>query len=153
MNPNKSLLISVVLAISIVALLASCGARKTQSTKDIEKAKELDKISSIGLDWSKLYEKTKYFDKGIIYTKETGTDGSVKETFNHKNESKESIKTKEVINKKTLITYKSITTYKSVTNKNTQSDGISIWVWFIGIFFVFLFAVLKWNKELFRFRN
>ena len=129
--------------ILFIFLLISCGARKTDTTKDTEKTKEVEKIKDITFDYSKFIEQNSYLDKGVIFIREFNKEGKVsKETFEAKNVLKTSQKTILKVNYKSVITYKTITTYKSLYQKNTQKEQVSNWVFYVGIFFVFLFALI-----------
>jgi hypothetical protein len=68
----------------------------------------------------------------------------MKETFIQND--KEGIKLKIVDSVRYIYNYQTIrkTLYKSVKTKKTQSNGVSTWVWFTGLFFAFMFAII-WN--------
>lgn len=138
---NKTLIISIILALLGVILLNSCKARETQK----ETVKSIEKINSVSLDWSYLMDRYNSLDKGIIYIKEYDTLGRVKkEVIEQKNkvESKEKTETKE--------TYKKFNIYTKIvtTKKQTQSEAVSNWVWFIGFGFVFLyFIIVRFYKQ------
>ena len=146
-NPNKILILSVLLAIATILLLSSCSARKTETTKDKEKTKEVEKIESVTFDYSKFIEQNSYLDKGVIFVREFNNEGKLlKETFEAKNVLKTTRKTSLKVNYKSNITYKTVTTYKSIKNKETQKEAVSIWVWFFGLLLIFIFALIKFRK-------
>ena len=131
------------LAIIFLVLFFSCGTRKTNQIKEIEKIKEAEINTSADLSIFRKLEATESYDRGYVYTREK--DG-LKETFTQNNKSTASVKIIDSVRYNTAIINKTVATYKTVKNKKTQSDGVSIWVWIVGLFLVFLFAILKWNK-------
>jgi hypothetical protein len=127
----------------LVVIVIGCGTRKTENIKNLEKINsegltansEFLRLQKINLEF--------FRDKGYKYIKESTMYG-IKETF---------IQNDKVFQKLNIIdsvryidSYRIITKtlYKSVKTKKTQSDGVSTWVWFTGLFFAFLFAVI-WN--------
>ena len=138
------------LAIIFLVLFVSCGSRKTNQIKEIEKIKSAEINTSADLSMFRKLDINNTYDRGYIYTREK--DG-LKETFTQNNKSSTSTKIVDSVRYNTAIINKTVTTYKTIKNKKTQSDGVSVWVWIVGLFLVFLFAILKWNKELFRYRN
>jgi hypothetical protein len=131
------------LAIIFLVLFVSCGSRKTNQIKEIEKIKSAEINTSADLSMFRKLEATESYDRGYVYTREK--DG-LKETFTQNNKSNASVKIIDSVRYNTAIINKTVATYKTVKNKKTQSDGVSIWVWIVGLFLVFLFAILKWNK-------
>jgi hypothetical protein len=127
----------------LVVILIGCGTRKTENIKNVEKINsdsftansEFLRLQKINLE--------SFRDRGYKYIKEPTAYG-IKETF---------IQNDKVFNKLKIVdsvsyiyNYQTITKtlYKSVKTKKTQSDGVSYWVWFTGLFFAFLFAII-WN--------
>ena len=131
------------LAIIFLVLFVSCGSRKTNQIKEVEKIKSSEINTSADLSIFRKLEATESYDRGYVYTREK--DG-LKETFTQNNKSNASVKIIDSVSYNTAIINKTVTTYKTVKNKKTQSDGVSVWVWIVGLFLVFLFAILKWNK-------
>jgi uncharacterized protein YcfL len=135
------------LAIITALLFLGCSARKTENTK----VKKLEKLESAKLDFSGSISSNTQMDKSIIFVREIYEKGEIKEkqttTQNNKLDQKIKIEYRYIKQKQTI--YKTIT----LKNKKTQKEAVSNWVWFVGLFLVFLFAILKWNKELFRFQN
>jgi hypothetical protein len=134
----------------ILLLIVSCGSRKTNQLKEVEKIKSAEINTSDYFSMFRKLEAIESYDRGYVYTREK--DG-LKETFAQNNKSTTSVKTIDSVHYSTAIINKTVTTYKTIKDKKTQSDGVSVWVWVVGLFLVFLFAILKWNKELFRFWN
>jgi hypothetical protein len=125
----------------LVALVVGCGTRKTEQIKEVEKIKLVDTSSLIDLSDFKMLYREYNNDKGFVYTREK--DG-LKETFTQNNKEVSKLKIVDSVRYKLATIYKTLTTYKSIKNKKTQSDGVSYWVWFTGLFFAFLFAII-WN--------
>jgi hypothetical protein len=136
-----------------VVILIGCGTRK------VENIKNLEKINSEGLTANSEFLRLQkinlesFRDRGYKYIKEATAYG-IKETF---------IKNDKVFQKLKIVdsviyiyNYKNITKtlYKSVNNKKTQSDGVSTWVWFTGLFFSFLFAIIwNWKRIMTRYKR
>ena len=131
------------LAIIFLVLFVSCGSRKTNQIKEIEKIKSAEINTSADLSMFRKLDINNTYDRGYIYTREK--DG-LKETFTQNNKSSTSTKIVDSVRYNTAIINKTVATYKTVKNKKTQSDGVSIWVWIVGLFLIFVFAILKWNK-------
>ena len=131
------------LAIIFLVLFVSCGSRKTNHIKEVEKIKSAEINTSADFSMFKKLDVNNTYDRGYVYTREK--DG-LKETFTQNNKSSTSTKIVDSVRYNTATIYKTVATYKTVKNKKTQSDGVSIWVWAIGLFLVFVFAILKWNK-------
>jgi hypothetical protein len=127
----------------LVVILIGCGTRKTENIKNLEKINS-DSFTATSdfLRLQKINLET-FSDRGYKYIKELTAYG-IKETFIQND--KEGIKLKIVDSVRYIYNYKTITKklYKSVKTKKTQSDGVSTWVWFTGLFFSFLFAII-WN--------
>jgi hypothetical protein len=129
--------------IFLVVILIGCGTRKTENIKNLEK------INSEGLTANSEFLRLQkinlesFRDKGYKYIKEPTMYG-IKETFIQND--KVFHKLKIVDSVRYIYNYQTITKtlYKSVKTKKTQSDGVSTWVWFTGLFFIFLFAII-WN--------
>jgi hypothetical protein len=127
----------------LVVILIGCGTRKTENIKNLEK------INSEGLtDNSEFLRLQKinlesFRDKGYKYIKEPTIYG-IKETFIQNNKVFQKLNIIDSV--RYIDSYRIITKtlYKSVKTKKTQSDGVSYWVWFTGLFFAFLFAII-WN--------
>jgi hypothetical protein len=134
----------------LALLLVSCGTRKTNQIKEVEKIKSAEINTSADFSMFRKLEATESYDRGYVYTREK--DG-LKETFAQNNKSTASVKIIDSVRYSTTTIYKTVVTYKTIKDKKTQSDGVSIWVWIFGLFLIFVFAILKWNKELFSFRN
>jgi hypothetical protein len=130
--------------IFLVALVVGCGTRKTEQIKEVEKIKLVDTSSLIDLSDFKMLYREYNNDKGFVYTREK--DG-LKETFTQNNKEVSKLKIVDSVRYKLATIYKTLTTYKSIKNKKTQSDGVSYWVWFTGLFFTFLFAII-WNWKM-----
>jgi hypothetical protein len=132
--------------IFLLVILIGCGTRKTENIKNLEKInlKSLTANSEF-LRLQKINLET-FRDRGYKYIKEPTAYGT-KETFIQND--KEGIKLKIVDSVRYIDSCRIITKtlYKSVNNKKTQSDGVSTWVWFTGLFFAFVFAIiLNWNR-------
>jgi hypothetical protein len=132
--------------IFLVVILIGCGTRKTENIKNVEK------INSEGLTANSEFLRLQkinlesFRDRGYKYIKEPTAYG-IKETFIQND--KEGLKLKIVDSVRYIYNYQTIkkTLYKSVKTKKTQSDGVSTWVWFTGLFFAFLFAIIwNWKK-------
>jgi len=134
--------------IFLAALAAGCGTRKTNQIKEVEKIKSAEINTSADFSMFRKLNINNTYDNSFIYTREK--DG-LKETFVQNNKSTASVKIIDSVRYSTAIIYKTVATYKTIKDKKTQSDGVSIWVWIVGFFLIFVFAILKWNKELFRF--
>jgi hypothetical protein len=132
--------------IFLVALVVGCGIRKVEKTENLEKIKS-DSFTA-NSDFLRLQKINleSFRDRGYKFIKEPTAYG-IKETLIQND--KEGIKLKIVDSVRYIYNYQTITKtlYKSVKTKKTQSDGVSTWVWFTGLFFAFLFAIiLNWKK-------
>jgi hypothetical protein len=127
----------------LVVILIGCGTRKTENIKNLEK------INSEGLTANSEFLRLQkinlesFRDKGYKYIKEPTIYG-IKETFIQNNKVFQKLNIIDSV--RYIDSYRIITKtlYKSVKTKKTQSDGVSYWVWFTGLFFAFLFAII-WN--------
>jgi hypothetical protein len=129
----------------LVVILIGCGTRKTENIKNLEKIKSDSFTASSDFFSLKQFELNQSLDLGYTYTKEPTAYG-IKETFIQNNKREEKRKTIDLKRYKTIYTRVTKTLYKSVKRKKTQSDGVSTWVWFTGLFFAFLFAII-WNLK------
>jgi hypothetical protein len=129
--------------IFLVALVVGCGTRKTEQGENLEKIKSDSFTSSSDFFTLKQFELNQSLDLGYTYTKEP-TPYGIKETFIQNNKREEKRKTIDLKRYKTIYTRVTIATKIIIKTKKTQSDGVSYWVWFTGLFFAFLFAVV-WN--------
>jgi hypothetical protein len=129
--------------IFLVAVLAGCGTRKTEHTKNLEKIKSDSFTASSDFFAFKKFELNQSLDLGYTYTKEPTAYG-IKETFIQNNKREEKRKTIDLKRYKTIYTRVTIATKITIKTKKTQSEGVSYWVWFTGLFFAFLFAII-WN--------
>jgi hypothetical protein len=132
--------------IFLVVIIIGCGTRK------VENIKNLEKINSKGLTANSEFLRLQkinlesFRDKGYKYIKEPTMYG-IKETFIQNDKVFQKLKIVDSV--RYIYNYKTITkkSYKSVKTKKTQSDGVSTWVWFTGLFFAFLFAIIwNWNR-------
>jgi hypothetical protein len=132
--------------IFLVALVVGCGTRKVEKTENLEKIKSDSFTASSDFLRLQKINLESFRDRGYKYIKEPTAYGT-KETFIQND--KEGIKLKIVDSVRYIYNYQTITKkiYKSVKAKKTQSDGVSTWVWYVGIFFAFLFAIIwNWNR-------
>jgi hypothetical protein len=129
------------LAIIFLVLFISCGTRKTNQIKEVEKIKSSEINTSADLSMFRKLEATESYDRGYIYTREK--DG-LKETFAQNNKSTTNVKIIDSVRYSTAIIYKTVVTYKTIKDKKTQTNNNLVWA--IGLFLVFVFAILKWNK-------
>jgi hypothetical protein len=129
--------------IFLVALVVGCGTRKVEKTENLEKIKSDSFTASYDfLRLQKINLET-FRHRGYKYIKEPTAYG-IKETFIQNDKVFQKLKIVDSV--RYIYNYKTITKklYKSVKTKKTQSDGVSTWVWFTGLFFAFLFAII-WN--------
>ena len=134
--------------IFLLAILAGCGTRKVNQTKAVDKLKSESFTASSDFLHSQSADFEFAYNKGYTYIKEP-TQYGIKETFTQKNEAVQKIKYIEVARYRDSIQYINITSYKTEKIKKTQNDGVSSWVWIVGLFFVFLFLiVLNWKAIL-----
>jgi hypothetical protein len=132
--------------IFLVALMAGCGTRKTEHTENLEKIKSDSFTASSDFFTLKQFEINQSLDLSYTYTKEP-TPYGIKETFIKNNKREEKRKTIDLKRYKTIYTRVTITTKIIIKTKKTQSDGVSYWVWFTGLFFAFIFAIIwNWKK-------
>jgi hypothetical protein len=132
--------------IFLVALLVGCGTRKTEQGENLEKIKLDSFTASSDFFTLKQFEHNQSLDLGYTYTKEP-TPYGIKKTFIQNNKREEKRKTIDLKRYKTIYTRVTITTKIIIKTKKTQSDGVSYWVWFTGLFFAFLFAVIfNWKR-------
>jgi hypothetical protein len=145
-NYSKKLVI-----IFLVVIQAGCGTRKTDQIKEVEKIKSAEINTSADFSMSEELYVNNTYDNSFIYTREK--DG-LKETFVQNNKSTGSVKIIDSVRYITAIIYKTVATYKTIKDKKTQSNGVSIWVWIVGLFLVFVFAIiLNFKKILTRYRR
>ena len=128
------------LIVIFLVLFVSCGTRKTEQIKELSKIKEAEINSFTDFNMFRKLEATESYDRGFIYTREK--DG-LKETFIQKNKSSSSIKIVDSMRYNTATIYKTTTTYITVKNKKTQTNNILVWA--IGLFLVFVFALIKFR--------
>jgi 5-bromo-4-chloroindolyl phosphate hydrolysis protein len=137
----------------LVVILIGCGTRKVEKTENLEKIKsDSFTANSKFLRLQKINLET-FTDKGYKYIKEPTAYG-IKETFIQNNKVFQKLKIVDSV--RFICNYKTITKklYKSVKTKKTQSDGVSTWVWFTGLFFAFLFAIIcNWKRIITRYRR
>jgi hypothetical protein len=131
--------------IFLVALVVGCGTRKVEKTENLEKIKSDSFTASSDFFTLKQFELNQSLDLGYTYTKEP-TPYGIKETFIQNNKREDKRKTIDLKRYKTIYTRVTITTKITIKTKKTQSDGVSYWVWFTGLFFAFLFAII-WNLK------
>jgi hypothetical protein len=130
----------------LVVVMAGCGTRKTEHTEKLEKIKSDSFTASSDFFAFKKFELNQSLDLGYTYTKEP-TPYGIKETFMQNNKREENRKTIDLKRYKTIYTKVTITTKIIIKTKKTQSEGVSYWVWFTGLFFAFLFAVIfNWSR-------
>ena len=134
--------------IFLLAILAGCGTRKVDQNKSLDKLKAESFTTSSDFLHSQNADFEFAYNKGYTYIKEP-TQYGIKETFTQKNEAVQKIKYIEVARYIDSVRYINITSYKTEKIKKTQNDGVSSWVWIVGLFFVFLFLViLNWKAIL-----
>ena len=127
----------------LVVILIGCGTRKTENIKNLEK------INSEGLTANSEFLRLQkinlesFRDRGYKYIKEPTAYG-IKETFIQNDKVFQKLKIVDSVRYIDSCRNITKTLYKSVKTKKTQSDGVSTWVWFTGLFFAFLFAII-WN--------
>ena len=131
--------------IFLVALVVGCGTRKVEKTENLEKIKSDSFTASSDFFSLKQLELNQSLDLGYTYTKEP-TPYGMKETFIQNNKREDKRKTIDLKRYKTIYNRVTITTKIIIKTKKTQSDGVSHWVWFTGLFFAFLFAII-WNLK------
>lgn len=128
------------ITIIFLVLFVSCGTRKTEQIKEVEKVKEAEISSFADLSiFRKLHQEQSY-DKGFVYTREK--DG-LKETFTQNDKSSSSTKIVDSVRYKTAKINKTVTKHVTVKNKKTQTNNILVWG--IGLFLVFVFALIKFR--------
>jgi hypothetical protein len=139
--------------IFLVVILIGCGTRKTENIKNLEK------INSEGLTANYEFLRLQkinlesFRDKGYKYIKEPTMYG-IKETFIQNDKVFQKLKIVDSVRYIDSFRIITKTLYKSVKTKKTQSDGVSYWVWFTGLFFTFLFAIIwNWKMILTRYRG
>jgi hypothetical protein len=146
---NIPLLISFILSTFLLSVffLSSCTARKVETKKDTEKTQGIETVKAESFDYLKLMENNFSFDKGIIFVKEYQNGIVVKETLEQKNQVKTQYKTEIKTSYKNFNIYKKYKINKTTLIKNTQKEGVSIWVWIIGFIFIFVFSLIKFPKK------
>jgi hypothetical protein len=139
--------------IFLVALVVGCGTRKTEHTENLEKIKSDSFTASSDFFSLKQFELNQSLDIGYTYTKEP-TPYGIKETFMQNNKREDKRKTIDLKRYKTIYTRITLTTKIIIKTKKTQSEGVSYWVWFTGLFFAFLFAIIwNWKRIITRHRR
>ena len=134
--------------IFLLVILAGCGTRKVDQNKSLDKLKAESFTTSSDFLHSKSADIEFAYNKGYTYIKEP-TQYGIKETFTQKNEAVQKIKYIEVARYIDSVRYINITSYKTEKIKKTQNEGVSSWVWIVGLFFVFLFLIiLNWKTIL-----
>lgn len=124
--------------IILLILFISCGARKTETVKEIDKLESIENTNLKSFDFNRNYfmtNDTEYinetFDKGVISTRNT-----------YKSSKSSKLETK--IKYATKTTYKTITTFKSVKNKSTEKKEpyITFGIGFV-VLAVLIYALIK----------
>ena len=128
------------LAIIFLVLFVSCGTRKTEQIKEVSEIKEAEISSFTDLSIFRKLEANHTYDKGFIYTREK--DG-LKETFTQNNKSSSSTKIVDSVRYNTTTIYKTVTKHVTVKNKKTETNNNLVWG--IGLFLVFIFALIKFR--------
>jgi len=128
------------LIVIFLVLFVSCGTRKTEQIKELSKIKEAEISSFTDFNMFRKLEATESYDKGFIFIQEK--DG-LKQTFIKNNKSSRSTKIVDSIRYNTATIYKTVTKHVTVKNKKTQTNNILVWA--IGLFLVFVFALIKFR--------
>ena len=126
--------------IIILLLFVSCGTRKTEQIKEVSEIKEAEIISFADFNMFRKLEATESYDKGFIYIQEK--DG-LKQTFIKNNKSSSSTKIVDSVRYNTATIYKTVTKHVTVKNKKTQTNNNLGWG--IGLFFIFVFALINFR--------
>ena len=129
------------LVIIILLLFVSCGTRKTEQIKELSKIKEAQISSFTDFNMFRKLDRDENFDKSFIYIQEK--DG-LKQTFIQNNKSSSSTKTFDSVRYNKATIYKTVTKHVTVKNKKTQTNNNLVWG--IGLFLVFVFALIKFRK-------
>jgi len=128
------------LIVIFLVLFVSCGTRKTEQIKELSKIKEAEISSFTDFNMFRKLEATESYDKGFIFIQEK--DG-LKQTFIKNNKSSSSTKIVDSVRYNTATIYKTVTKHVTVKNKKTQTNNILVWA--IGLFLVFVFALIKFR--------
>jgi hypothetical protein len=136
------------LSILLLFILLGCGVRRTEQTKLIDKLNSESFTASSDFLNYKNADFNFAYNKGYTYIKEP-TQYGIKETFTQKNESVKNIKYIEVARYIDSVRYINIKTYKSTKIKNTKNEGVSSWVWIVGIISIITGLYLYLRKSTF----